>query len=98
MALTFEQGALEAAADEALEREMGARGLRAVLEKCMTQIMYEIPSDPTVCKVTITADCVKNGAAPLVERDPERLERPFRLGAAALREAAAENSPESSAS
>ena len=98
VALTFEQGALEAAADEALEREMGARGLRAVLEKCMTQIMYEIPSDPTVCKVTITADCVKNGAAPLVERDPERLERPFRLGAAALREAAAENSPESSAS
>ena len=83
VALTFEQGALEAAADEALEREMGARGLRAVLEKC---------------KVTITADCVKNGAAPLVERDPERLERPFRLGAAALREAAAENSPESSAS
>ena len=98
VALTFEQGALEAAADEALEREMGARGLRAVLEKCMTQIMYEIPSDPTVCKVTITADCVKNGAAPLVERDPERLERPFRLGAAALREAAAEKSPESSAS
>lgn len=95
--LTFERGALEAAADEALEREMGARGLRAVLEKCMTQIMYEIPSDPAVCKVTITEDCVKNGAPPLVERDPERLDRPFRLGAAALREAKSQ-SAESSAS
>ena len=95
--LTFERGALEAAADEALEREMGARGLRAVLEKCMTQIMYDIPSDPAVCKVTITEDCVKNGAPPLVERDPERLDRPFRLGAAALREAKSQ-SAESSAS
>ena len=95
--LTFERGALEAAADEALEREMGARGLRAVLEKCMTQVMYEIPSDPTVCKVTITEDCVKNGAPPVVERDPDRLERPFRLGAATLREAKS-HSAESSAS
>ncbi len=95
--LVFDRAALEAAADEALEREMGARGLRAVLEKCMTQIMYEIPSDPTVCKVTITEDCVKNGAAPQVERDPDRLERPFRLGAATLREAKT-HSAESSAS
>ena len=85
--LVFERGALEAAAEQALEREIGARGLRAVLENCMTQIMYEIPSDPSVYKVVITEDCVRYGAPPLVERDPERLERPFRLGAAALREA-----------
>ena len=98
VALTFEQGALEAAADEALEREMGARGLRAVLEKCMTQIMYEIPSDPTVCKVTITADCVKNGAAPLVDTGSGAAGASLPAGRAALQEAAAENSPESSAS
>ena len=95
--LCFDRAALEAAADQALERGIGARGLRAVLEKCMTQIMYEIPSDPSVFKVTITEDCVKNGAQPLVERDPERLERPFRLGAATLREARSHQT-ESSAS
>ena len=72
--LDFDQAALEAAADVALERNIGARGLRAVLENCMTQIMYDIPSDPSVCKVTITADCVKNGADPLVERDVQRLQ------------------------
>jgi ATP-dependent Clp protease ATP-binding subunit ClpX len=87
--LEFERGALEAAADEALDRDMGARGLRAVLERSMTQIMYEIPSDPSVYKVTITEDCIRNNASPLVERDPERLEQPFRLGAATLREAKA---------
>lgn len=72
--LDFDQAALEAAADVALERNIGARGLRAVLENCMTQIMYDIPSDPSVCKVTITADCVKSGADPLVERDVQRLQ------------------------
>lgn len=82
--LQFDQEALEAAADEALEREMGARGLRAVLEKCMMQIMYEIPSDPSVCKVLITAECIKNGAEPQIERDLERLDHPFRLGAASI--------------
>ena len=96
--LEFQQDALEAAADQALERGIGARGLRAVLESCMTQIMYEIPSDPAVCRVTITKDCVKNGARPLVERDESRLEWPsHRLGAAALRDAKSQHE-ESSAS
>lgn len=96
--LEFQPSALEAAADQALERGIGARGLRAVLEGCMTQIMYEIPSDPTVCKVTITEDCVLNGAQPLVERDEARLDWPaHRLGAAALREAKSHHE-ESSAS
>ncbi len=72
--LEFDQSALEAAADIALERNIGARGLRAVLENCMTQVMYDIPSDPSVCKVTITEDCVKNGKDPLVERDVQRLQ------------------------
>ncbi len=79
--LSFTQPALEATADVALEREIGARGLRSVLEGCMTPIMYEIPSDPTVYHVTVTDDCVRNGAVPLIERDPERQKRPCRLGA-----------------
>ena len=94
--LVFERGALEAAADQALEREIGARGLRSVLENCMTQIMYEIPSDHSVYKVTITEDCVRNGTQPKVDRDPERLERPFRLGAATLRETKAGKSESAS--
>ena len=56
--LEFQQEALEAAADKALERGIGARGLRAVLEATMTELMYEVPSDPTISKVIITADSV----------------------------------------
>ena len=85
--LVFQPEALEAVADRALERNIGARGLRAVLEHSMTDLMYEIPSDPTICKVTITPECVKDGAAPVIERDPTRLDRPIqRLGAATLQE------------
>ena len=74
MALEFQQGALEAVADKAIERNIGARGLRAVMEGMLTKVMYDIPSDPTITKVTITADCV-NGAEPVVERDPEKVTR-----------------------
>ena len=82
--LTFDTAALEAAADKAIERGIGARGLRAVLEEVMTQVMYDVPSDPTITKVTITAESVKDHAAPTVEHDPERTHRP-RLGGASLR-------------
>ena len=81
--LTFDTAALEAAADKAIERGIGARGLRAVLEEVMTQVMYDVPSDPTITKVTITAESVKDHAAPTVEHDPERTNRP-RLGGASL--------------
>ncbi len=66
--LVFEPNALEAIAEQAMEREIGARGLRAILEKVMTGIMYEIPSDPSITKVTVTAESVRNGDAPLVLR------------------------------
>ena len=66
--LDFEQTALEAVAQKAIERKIGARGLRAVLEEVMTKIMYEIPSDPTISKVLITRECVENGAEPEVVR------------------------------
>ena len=77
--LVFEQAALEAVADQAIERNIGARGLRAVMEGILTKIMYEIPSDPTITQVTITEDCVKNGAEPLIERDPEKAVRRAKL-------------------
>ncbi len=60
---------LEAVAQKALDRKIGARGLRAVMEKMMTRIMYEIPSDLSIQKVIITPDCV-DGAKPEIIRDP----------------------------
>src|SRR5699024_5537316 len=81
--LSVDTQALEAAADKAIERGIGARGLRAVLEEVMTQLMYDVPSDPTIAKVTITEESVKDHAPPKIERDPSRTQRP-RLGGASL--------------
>ena len=77
--LDFTREALEAIADQAVERGIGARGLRAVLEETMTKVMYDVPSDPTIVKVTITAHCITDKAEPELTRDPERVQRP-RLG------------------
>jgi len=82
--LEFSKEALEAVADKAVERNIGARGLRAIVEEVMTSIMYEVPSDPTIAKVRITQECVKDQQVPEIIRDPERKQRP-RLGRAALR-------------
>lgn len=65
--LCFDPDALEAAADKAIEMKIGARGLRSVMEGVMTDIMYTVPSDPTVKKVTVTANSVKGLEQPLVE-------------------------------
>ena len=58
--LEFTDDALGAIADKAIERNIGARGLRAVMEGLVTQIMYDIPSDKTVVKAVITKDCVES--------------------------------------
>ncbi len=68
--LEIQDEALEAIAQKALDRQIGARGLRAVMEKLMTNIMFEIPSDLTIQKVIITPDCVE-GAQPQIIRDPK---------------------------
>ena len=81
--LEYTHDALEAVADQAVERGIGARGLRAILEEVMTQVMYDVPSDPTIAKVTINAACVKDGAEPEILRDPQRTQRPP-LGKASL--------------
>ncbi len=70
--LEFDDGALEAIADKALEKKTGARGLRSIIEGVLMPVMYEIPSDHTVERVCITEACVKDGVAPLIERNPNR--------------------------
>ena len=67
--LTFAEGALEAVADKAIERNIGARGLRAVMENILTEIMYDIPSDPTVRGVVITPACVRGECGPTLVRE-----------------------------
>ena len=57
--LSFDQEALEAVAELALERNTGARGLRSIMENAMTEIMYEIPSRHDVAEVVITPACIK---------------------------------------
>ncbi len=62
--LDFTVGALRAIAHKAVIKKTGARGLRSILESVMMDIMYEIPSDPSISEVTITEECVENGALP----------------------------------
>ena len=66
--LSFTDDALRAVAAKAVEKHTGARGLRSILEAAMLDIMYDIPSDPSIEKVIITKDCIANGASPEVIR------------------------------
>ena len=58
--------ALDAIAQKAIDRQIGARGLRAVMEQTMTKIMYHIPSDLSIHKVIITPECVEGGQPELI--------------------------------
>lgn len=80
--LDFDQDALDAIADQTLEKETGARGLRSIMEKLLTPIMYTIPSDYTIERVQITAAYVKDNQPPLIEKNPNR--KPVRLKAATV--------------
>ena len=75
--LEFTPEALRAVADLAVERKIGARGLRAVMEGILTRIMYEIPSDRSIVKVRITEDSVLGRGDPEIEHgDRKRLTAP----------------------
>lgn len=65
--LDFSEDALTAVADLTLEKKTGARGLRAIMEKTLMPVMYDIPSDDDIDKIVITKECVINGEAPLTE-------------------------------
>ena len=69
--LVFEDEALNAVADKAIALDIGARGLRSILENVLMDIMYAVPSDPTIRKVIVTADSVTKNAAPIVLREGE---------------------------
>ena len=58
---------LRAVAEEAIKRKTGARGLRNVMEDTLNQLMFDVPSDPTICKVTITPESICGRAPALIE-------------------------------
>ena len=75
--LEFTEKALEAVAKKAIERKTGARGLRSIIEDVMTEIMFEIPSNERINKVTITDATIKDKEKPEVNMLPEGEVRPI---------------------
>ncbi len=66
--LEFEKDAVAEIADKALSRDTGARGLRGIIEECMTDVMFDVPSDGDIEKVTITRECITSDAQPVIKR------------------------------
>ena len=64
--LEFDESALREVARLALEQDTGARALRAIIERFMLDIMYEVPKDDTIGSVTITGDYIKGNGAPII--------------------------------
>ena len=73
--LEFEEEALREVAKIAMERKTGARGLRSVIEKTMTDVMYESPSDQTIQKCVITKDAVTGKESPVVTHGESKVSR-----------------------
>ena len=70
--LTFDEGALRAVARKALKRGTGARGLRAIVEEVLTEVMFDIPSREDIVEVKVTEASITNSAPPLLEIEPNR--------------------------
>ena len=75
--LHFEREAIEAIADQAIVRKTGARGLRAIVEGAMLDLMYEIPSLPGKKKVVITKEVFSQGLKPVIITDPLEMNKPW---------------------
>ena len=70
--LEFEEEALDAIVDKAIERKTGARGLRSIIEEIMRDVMFEIPSNFQITKCTITKEVVTEGKKPVIEIDENK--------------------------
>ena len=73
--LVFEQEALEAIVDKAIERKTGARGLRSIIEQIMRDIMFDIPSNEKIEKCIITKDTVLNNLGPKIIENPNKVKK-----------------------
>ena len=70
--IQFTNDALKAVAQKAIKNKTGARGLRAIMEEILTDVMFETPSDPTIEKIIVNSACVEEGSAVKIMRDPKR--------------------------
>lgn len=70
--LEFNDDALDAIADKAIERKTGARGLRSIIEESMDDIMFNIPSEDNITKCIVTKDVILNKAKPIITEDIKR--------------------------
>jgi ATP-dependent Clp protease ATP-binding subunit ClpX len=70
--ITFDEAALAAIATKALKRGTGARGLRAILEEVLMEVMFDLPGREDVVEVKVTESCITNGTQPLLEISPMR--------------------------
>ncbi|HEX2694050.1 MAG TPA: ATP-dependent Clp protease ATP-binding subunit ClpX [Gemmatimonadaceae bacterium] len=70
--ITFDEAALVAIATKALKRGTGARGLRAILEEVLMEVMFDLPGRDDVVEVKVTESCITNGTQPLLEISPIR--------------------------
>ena len=71
--LEFTPEALDAIVEKTIARKTGARGLRSIMEDTLKNLMFEVPSDYTIEKITVTKDSVENGAAPEIVHNPDRV-------------------------
>ena len=71
--LEFTPEALDAIAEKTIARKTGARGLRSIMEDTLKNLRFEVPSDYTIEKITVTKDSVENGAAPEIVHNPDRV-------------------------
>ena len=84
--LEFNQDALEAIVEKAIERNTGARGLRSIIEEIMRDVMYDIPSNEKIAKCTITRETVENKAQPEIvidenkKREVQKIKRKVKTG------------------
>jgi ATP-dependent Clp protease ATP-binding subunit ClpX len=83
--LVLTEDALEAAAEEAMGRKTGARGLRTILEETLLDVMYEVPSRSDAVKCVVNGDTIRRKVRPLLL---SQAERPISWGEEGLRESA----------
>ncbi len=86
MKLEFDEGALEAIAEKAMEKDTGARALRAIIEEFMLDIMYEIPKDDNIGRVIITREYIEGTGGPIIDIRSLSGENPDKLKAIELKD------------
>jgi ATP-dependent Clp protease ATP-binding subunit ClpX len=82
--LEFEPEAIDVIVNQAIERNTGARGLRSIIESLMRDVMFDIPSDPTIVKCIITKDTAENHLPPKIVTDKNKKREPLKMNSSKI--------------